>query len=121
MNTLTSQLNAANRPAIVENNFQLVDTSDAFMEVPSIDAGTGIANVLIGPPVSGAAILGQIWRDSLMAKWRCTLAGTPGTWLQVSPAIVAAQPAGAPANYWILNTTSHYKSQYYDGSAWQNT
>lgn len=121
MDYLQTQINAANRPAVNETNFQLLDASESFAELPSIDAGTQVANILIGPPVSGAAIVGQIWRDSLLAKWRCTVTGTPGTWIQVLPAVVAAQPAGAPANYVIMNTTSHFKLQYWDGAAWQNT
>ena len=120
MNFLTSQINSANRPAIVETNFGILDQSEAFVEVATVDPATGIANVLIGPPTSGTAVLGQIWRDSLLAKWRCTVAGTPGTWIQVLPAVVAAQPGGAPANYWIVNTGSHFQEQYYDGAAWQN-
>ena len=122
MNFLTTQLNTANRPAIVENNFQLVDASEAFMELPSIDAATGIANILIGPPTSGPAVVGQIWRDSLLAKWRCTVAGTPGTWIQILAAVVAAQPAGAPDQYLIQNTGAAFKFQYWNaaGPAWVN-
>lgn len=119
-NFLKSQLNAANRPAIVETNFQMLDQSESFMELPTVDAATNLPNVLIGPPTSGAAVGGQIWRDSLLAKWRCTVAGTPGTWVQVLPAVVAAQPAGAPAQYLIQNTAANWKLQYFDGAAWNN-
>ncbi|MDR3458019.1 MAG: hypothetical protein P4N60_11275 [Verrucomicrobiae bacterium] len=122
MNNLTTQLNAANRPAIAETNFQKLDASEAFMELPTVDPGTGVANILIGPPTAGTWIIGQIWRDSLLAKWRCTVAGSPGTWIQVLPAIVAAQPAGAPDQYLIQNTAAAWKLQYWDagGSAWTN-
>jgi hypothetical protein len=120
MNFLTSQLNAANRPAIVENNFELIDISESFMELPTIDPATGIENILIGPPTSGSAVLGQIWRDSLLAKWRCTVAGTPGTWIQVLPAVVAAQPGGAPNLYLIMNTGAAYKLQWNNAGTWTN-
>src|ERR1700677_4661060 len=114
MNVLGTQLNAANRPAIVETNFQLIDASESFSEVATIDPLTNVANILIGPPTGGTWVAGQIWRDSLLAKWRCTIGGTPGTWLQVLPAIVAAQPAGIPDQYLIQNNGAGYQWQYYN-------
>jgi hypothetical protein len=48
---------------------------------------------VIGPPTSGERVLGELLKESLGGWWRCTAAGTPGTWQQVLPAAVAADPS----------------------------
>jgi hypothetical protein len=45
------------------------------------------------PAASGSHGIKQFWRDALGGEWRCTGAGTPGTWLQIRPAAVTADPS----------------------------
>jgi len=68
----------------------------------------GAPNTVIGPPTSGEWVLGELWKDSLGAWWRCTAAGTPGTWQQVVPAAVVTDPSAGmiPVGYLILNIGS---------------
>lgn len=119
MNYLASQLNAADRATINENNAQKLDRSLAFCETPTIDPATGEVNTLTGPPTDGAHVLGELWLDQNLARYRCTVAGTPGTWLQVGPAVVTADPAGVPDNYVISRAVEYLKLYRWDGAAWQ--
>jgi hypothetical protein len=41
----------------------------------------GTPTTLIGPPTSGAHVQHEFWRDALGGEFRCTAAGTPGTWI----------------------------------------
>ena len=78
----------------------------------------GSVTTLIGPPTSGDRILDERWKDSLGAQWKCTAAGTPGTWRQESPAIVASPPASGtiPTNYQILDAAASYAQKYHAGA-----
>jgi hypothetical protein len=67
----------------------------------------------------GAYPLQDLWVDSIGGVWRCTVAGTPGTWVQLHAAIVAAFPGGAVAGYRVIRTDLNYAEFYYDGAAWQ--
>jgi hypothetical protein len=118
MNNLIDLTNAADRAAVSETNFQRIDGSLAFMLTPSLTLA-GVPTIVLGPPVAGTFVQGQLWVDSLLAVWACTVAGTPGTWVQQKPAIVTADPAGAPANYWTVRSDLHFTRKYYDGAAWQ--
>lgn len=46
-------------------------------------------------------MLNEFWRDALGGEWVCTVAGTPGTWKQIRPAAVAADPGSGtiPTGY----------------------
>jgi hypothetical protein len=118
MNNLLSLINAADKGAISETNSQRIDASLAFGLTPSLDL-TGNPTVLLGPPAGGAFVLGQFWIDAALGLWRCTLAGTPGTWLQQFPAVVTANPAGATVGYLIARADQHGSRYYFDGAAWQ--
>ena len=50
-------------------------------------------------------MLNEFWRDALGGEWVCTVAGTPGTWIQIRPAAVTADPASGtiPTGYLIWN------------------
>lgn len=52
-------------------------------------------------------MLNELWKDALGAVFKCTVAGTPGTWKQMFPAAVTADPASGtiPTGYMILNVT----------------
>ena len=81
-----------------------------------------MATIIIGPPAAGEWQVGRLWADALRAVFRCAVAGTPGTWQQVAPAIVAtaARPVARPDGYWILDTDEHFKGYWWDdgGTAW---
>ena len=74
----------------------------------------------IGPPTSGARVLNEFWQDALGREWHCTGAGTPGTWLQIRPAAVTADPSSGtiPTGYLILNVTTGHLKQHAGGYSW---
>lgn len=80
----------------------------------------GSPTTIIGPPTSGTHVLDEFWRDALGGEWVCTVAGTPGTWKQIKPAPVAADPASGtiPTGYLILNVTSGYTKRHEGGYTW---
>lgn len=116
---LISILNASNRVAQTETNFESLEREVFTLKPTLLD---GVANTIVGPPDSGEHLESEIWVDSLLAKWRCTVAGTPGTWQQISPAIVATadRPATPPDGYWVRDTDDHFKEYWYDAGtpAW---
>lgn len=62
-----------------------------------------------------------VWRDALGGEWRCTVAGTPGTWMQIRPAAVTADPSSGtiPTAYLILNVTTGHIRRHTGGYAWE--
>lgn len=117
MRSLLSLLTASDRVAVTETNFERIEDR-AFKLTPSDVAG--VPTVLIGPPVSGDYIVDQLFVDSLRGEFLCTAAGTPGTWVQIRPAPVSADPVTPPDGYTISRLTEHGKAYYYDagGDAW---
>lgn len=114
MNHLLSLNTAADRASITQTNFERLDAGRPFALNPTkVD---GVATTIVGPPDSGEHYVGELWTDALCAEWRCTVAGTPGTWVQISPAFVDAGtlPGGAPDGYWVRRTDEHFKEYYYD-------
>jgi len=93
--------NAADFVALTETNFEIL-SAELFKREATYQNGS--PNTVVGPPTSGDHVLAEAWKDSLGAVWVCVTAGTPGTWRQVSPAAVAADPAtGAiPTGYVIV-------------------
>lgn len=118
MNNLLDIENASDARSIAQTNFQRIDSSLAFGMSPSL-ALDGNPITVLGPPGAGVFILGQFWVDAALAIWRCTAPGTPGTWLQQTPAVVTADPAGAPVNYWTVRADEHFAQFYFDGADWQ--
>lgn len=119
MKYLLSILTASNRVTQTETNFEMLEA--VAMELnPTLVSG--VENTLVGPPTTGARLKGELWADSLCAKWRCAVAGTPGTWRQQEPAIVttAARPVTPPDGYLIEDTDEHFKRYYWNdgGAAW---
>jgi hypothetical protein len=76
---------------------------------------------IIGPPTSGTRVLNEFWRDALGGEWVCTVAGTPGTWLQIRPAAVTGDPSTGtiPAGYLILNVTTGHIKRHAGGYVWE--
>lgn len=117
MNHLATILNAADRIVQTESNFEALDESLAFALNPSKVAG--VATTDAGPPTGDAHYLGELWVDALFAVWRCSVAGTPGTWVQLTPAVVAAEPGGTVPNGYLIKLTTDWSEEYWDGAVWQ--
>ena len=81
----------------------------------------GSPKTIIGPPTSGARVLNEFWRDALGGEFRCMEAGTPGTWMQIRPAAVAADPSSGtiPVGYLILNVTTGHIKRHTGGYVWE--
>ena len=81
----------------------------------------GSPTTIIGPPTSGTRVLNEFWRDALGGEWVCTVAGTPGTWRQIRPAAVTADPASGtiPTGYLILNVTTGHIKRHIGGYVWE--
>lgn len=119
---IVSITNATDLRAAAQTNFEEMAESLAFKLNPTNVGIPPAANTIVGPPDSGTWTEGEIWVDSLCAKWRCTVAGTTGTWQQITPAFVATadRPVTPPDDYWIRDTDEHFKEYYWNdgGSAW---
>lgn len=95
--------NAADPLALLQHNMEVL-AEDLYTLKPTPVGGT--PNSLIGPPTTGDHVQGELWRDSLLALWRCESAGVPGDWRQVAPATVAQlpeleEPPQFPENYQV--------------------
>ena len=121
MNFLLSQLNAADRAAIIESNFQRLDSSPAFTQTPSVDPATQAPTINLGGPAVGTWAQYALWVDAACALWRCTVAGTPGTWVQVQAAIVQdVDPLlNIPLNYLIVTPSQRWAQFFWDGHNWK--
>lgn len=72
----------------------------------------------MGAPTSGTFEEGDIWIDVNYARFRCTAAGTPGSWVQVTPAIVNEEPGSPPTNYLIQLPNQNWVQFFWTGAAW---
>ena len=110
--------NAADHITLVADNFEVL-SEELFKATPTYQ--NGAPNAVIGPPTTGERVLGELWKDVLGGWWRCTAAGTPGTWQQVLPAAVAADPASGtvPAGYLILNVATGTVKRHSGGYVWE--
>jgi hypothetical protein len=116
MNHLQSVENVSNRVAVTESNFEAIDESRAFALNPTKVEGEETTDM--GPPADGEHYLGELWTDVNCAEYRCTVAGTPGTWKQIRPAVVDVDPVGAPNDYVIARSAEWLKLYYWDGGVW---
>lgn len=120
MNFLPDLSNVSNRVAATQTGFERLDRSFAFMLNPSLVAG--VATVDLGSPATGERVQGELWADALCAVWRCTVAGEPGTWQQITEPVVADATArdaitGQPAGYRVL-TADDGARWMWDGATW---
>lgn len=101
--------------SVCQQNFESL-TRDLYKHSPTKQSGT--ATALIGPPTSGDRVLDELWKDAWCATWRCTVAGTPGTWRQETPAVREGEPASGtiPTGYLILDASSRYQPKVHSGS-----
>jgi len=83
----------------------------------------GSPTAIIGPSTSGPRVLNEFWRDALGGEFRCTVAGTPGTWMQTKPAAVTADPASGmiPTGYLVWNVTDGAVKRHAGSSSWEIT
>ncbi len=63
----------------------------------------------------------ETWKDALGGVFKCTAAGRPGTWKQILPAAVTADPATGtiPTGYLILNVTQGTLKRHAGGYSWE--
>ena len=66
-------------------------------------------------------VLDESWPDALGGEWVCTVAGTPGTWIQIRPAAVTADRASGtiPTGCLILNVTTGHIKRHAGGYVWE--
>jgi len=110
--------NAADFVALTETNFEIL-TAEVFKNEPTYVAGVPTSTV--GPPTTGSHVLDEIWKDALGGVFKCTVAGTPGTWKQVLPAAVSADPATGtlPTGHLILNVSQGTLKRHAGGYSWE--
>jgi hypothetical protein len=110
--------NAADFVALTETNFEIL-TDEVFKHEPTYVSGTPTTTV--GPPTSGAHVLNEIWKDALGGVFKCTVAGTPGTWKQILPAGVTADPSSGtvPTGYLIFNVTQGTLKRHAGSYSWE--
>jgi hypothetical protein len=72
-------------------------------------------------PTAGTRVLGELWKDSLGAWWKCTAAGTPGTWQQILPAAVSADPSSGtiPTGYLVFDVGTEDVKRHAGGYVWE--
>jgi hypothetical protein len=110
--------NAADFVALTETNFEIL-TAEVFKQEPT--SVSGVPTTTIGPPTTGSHVLSEIWKDALGGWWRCTAAGTPGTWRQVLPAAVTTDPSSGtlPTGYLVLNVAQGTLKRHAGGFSWE--
>lgn len=110
--------NAADLVALTETNLEIL-TAEVFKQEPSYVSG--VPTAAVGPPATGSHVLDEIWKDALGGVFKCTAAGTPGTWKQILPADVTADPATGtiPTGYLILNVTQGTLTRHARSYDWQ--
>jgi hypothetical protein len=109
---------AASFVALSQQNW-VIASDELFRRLPTYQNGS--PNTLNGPPTSGAWSVGDFWRDQNGAGFICTAAGTPGTWRQITPATVTADPASGtfPTGYLILNTADCGLKRHAGALSWE--
>jgi hypothetical protein len=110
--------NAADFIALTETNFEIL-TAEVFKQAPTYVSG--VPTTTVGPPTSGAHVLDEVWKDALGGVFKCTIAGAPGTWKQVLPASVTADPSSGtiPTGYLILNVLEGTLKRHAGGFSWE--
>jgi hypothetical protein len=109
---------AADFVTLTQDNFEIL-TEELFKVTPTYENGS--PNTIIGPPTAGNRVLGELWKDSLGAWWKCTAAGSPGTWQQILPAAVTADPSSGtiPTGYLVLSVGTGDVKRHAGGYVWE--
>jgi hypothetical protein len=110
--------NAADFVALTQTNFEIL-TAEVFKGEPTYV--NGAPTTTSSPPTTGDRVLNELWKDALGGWWRCTAAGTPGTWRQILPAAVTADLSSGtiPTGYLILNVTQGTLKRHAGSYDWQ--
>jgi hypothetical protein len=110
--------NAADFVALTETNFEIL-TAEVFKREPTYVSG--VPTTTVGPPTTGSHVLSEIWKDALGGVFKCTTAGSPGTWKLILPASVTADPASGtiPTGYLIFNVTQGTLMRHGGGFSWE--
>ncbi|KAB2674468.1 MAG: hypothetical protein DVB31_01955 [Verrucomicrobia bacterium] len=109
---------AASFVALSQQNW-VIASEELFRRLATYQNGT--SNTLNGPPTTGTWSVGDFWRDQKGAEFVCTGAGTPGTWRQITPATVTADPASGtfPTGYLIVNVTDGGLKRHAGSLSWE--
>ncbi len=110
--------NAADFVALTQTNFEIL-TAEVFRQEPTYVSG--VPTTTVGPPTTGSHMLAEVWKDALGGVWKCTAAGDPGTWKQILPAAVTADPSSGtiPAGYLVFNVTQGTLKRHGGGFSWE--
>ena len=76
--------------ASAETNFEIL-TAEVFKQEPT--SISGVPTAAVAPPTTGSHVLNELWKDAFGGIFKCTVAGTPGTWKQILPAALTVDPA----------------------------
>ena len=109
---------ATDPETVLQANMETLD-DDLYHLRPSYQAG--VPTTIKGPPTGGTFVINSLWRDALGALFACTVAGTPGTWVQIQPAVVSANPTGIPVGYVIVRADENYRLFTYSGTGFVET
>jgi len=115
---LLNVTDAASFVALSQQNW-VIASEELFARVPTYQNGS--PNTLNGPPTAGAWNLGDFWRDQNSEQVVRTVAGTPGTWRQITPAGVTSDPASGtfPMGYLILNVADGGLKRHAGSLSWE--
>ncbi len=104
--------------ALSQQNWGIV-SEEVFRRLATYQNGT--PNTLNGPPTAGTWAVGDFWRDQKGAEFVCTGAGTPGTWRQITPATVTADPGSGmfPVGYLIVNLADGGLKRHAGSLSWE--
>lgn len=103
---------------VIDANSELIDRELFTLKGTFV---AGVETTLQSGPTTGSHLLDETFRDANGALWACTSAGSPGTWKQVTPAVVDANPTGTiPDGYWIARRDQGFRHYTYNlaGTAW---
>lgn len=116
MKYLLDVTGVANPEPVVQTDLELAEEQIWYPTAPT--KVSGVATTTVGPPTSGTYALDEKWVDAKGGLFVCTVAGTPGTWAQVRPAIVGADPGTGtiPTGYLIARSDLHYLVKSHAGS-----
>lgn len=116
MKYLLDVTGAANPEPVVQTDLELVEEQVWYPTAPT--KVSGVATAVVGPPTAGTYALDEKWVDAKGALFVCVTAGTPGTWVQLRPAVVSADPATGtiPTGYLIARSDLRYLVKYHAGS-----
>lgn len=113
MRQLATVVGVANPETTVEANLTIVDEAIAQRVATRV---SGTVTTTVGPPTAGTWVLKDFWRDANGAEYRCTVAGTSGTWLQITEPVLTATPGGCPTGYRWVRSDLNGQRFYWDGS-----